>query len=68
LAHGCEFFPCHEPWENDMTCDNCYCPIYEQNCKPMGGNPKFINNKKREIIKDCSECKLPHKKGFKNNS
>jgi len=34
----------------------------------MGGNPKFINNKKREIIKDCSECKLPHKKGFKNNS
>jgi Zn-finger protein len=64
MAHICEYFPCHD-WENGMTCENCYCPIYKKDCKPLGGNPTIIQTK-NEIIKDCSNCLFPHKQEFKN--
>ena len=60
--HICENFPCHEIISG-FSCEYCYCPIYEKDCKAYGGNPKFLNGK-TEVIKDCSECILPHKPEF----
>lgn len=54
----CEYFPCHETNnEEDFNCLFCYCPLYAlgENC---GGNFIYGANG----IKDCSNCKLPHKK------
>lgn len=68
MSHICEYFPCHDPWLNGMTCHNCYCPLYEYaNCQHFGGNPKFLRDKE-DIIKDCSDCTLPHQPDFKYNA
>jgi len=64
VAHICEFFPCHE-WKDGMTCEYCYCPIYEKECKAFGGNPKFIDDGSK-LVKDCSDCTLPHEPNFEN--
>jgi len=64
LAHICDYFPCHRPWKEGMTCKNCYCPLYKyKDCKHFGGNPKFLKDK-GGLIKDCSDCTLPHEPDF----
>lgn len=55
----CEYFPCHKCSENDIedfNCLFCYCPLYKYN--KCGGNFKYLENG----CKDCSDCKVPHKK------
>lgn len=47
-----------------MSCENCYCPIYKQECERFGGTPKYLHTRV-DIVKDCSECVLPHKENFK---
>ena len=54
----CEFFPCHKTEdEENFNCLFCYCPLYAlgENC---GGNFKYTE----DGIKDCSDCRVPHKK------
>jgi len=52
----CKYFPCHKGVE--VNCLFCFCPLFGDNC---GGNYKLTKNS----IKDCSECKLPHReKGY----
>ena len=54
----CEFFPCHKTEdEENFNCLFCYCPLYAlgENC---GGNFKYTE----DVIKDCSDCLVPHKK------
>ena len=57
----CEYFPCHkvsdEIAEKDFNCLFCYCPLYALGDK-CGGNFRFLDSG----IKDCSRCKVPHKK------
>ncbi|MCF8012694.1 MAG: cysteine-rich small domain-containing protein [Clostridiales bacterium] len=54
--HSCQFFPCHDDFsEEEFSCLFCYCPLYHMN--NCGGDYTILNNN----IKDCSECKLPHK-------
>ena len=54
---GCEYFPCKKGV--DVNCLLCYCPLYHY--KDCGGNYKLTE----KGIKDCSECKLPHRaKGY----
>ena len=64
MAHICEYFPCHQPWTEGMNCKYCFCPLYEyEDCKHLGGNPKFLKDKGGSI-KDCSDCTLPHEPDF----
>ena len=51
----CEFYPCHDAEE--LNCLFCFCPLYDMDC---GGNFKMIESKDRKMIKDCSECIVPH--------
>lgn len=51
----CEFYPCHQT--DRLNCLFCFCPLYSIEC---GGNFKQINKKNGQIIKDCSDCLLPH--------
>jgi len=53
----CEFFPCHDGIAEDaFNCTFCFCPLYTfDDC---GGNYEILDNG----IKDCSNCKIPHKK------
>ncbi len=54
----CEFFPCHETADpENFNCLFCYCPLYALGSK-CGGNFKYTE----KGIKDCSDCKLPHKR------
>ncbi len=55
----CEFFPCHKLSADDFNCMFCYCPLYVLG-KGCGGNYKILKNG----TKDCSDCLLPHVKGF----
>ena len=50
----CEHYPCHKGIE-EMNCLFCYCPLYH--LEDCGGNYSFTE----KGVKDCSECKLPHK-------
>ncbi|MCM1158720.1 MAG: cysteine-rich small domain-containing protein [Bacteroidales bacterium] len=53
----CEYFPCHQGADSEnFNCLFCYCPLYPLG-KDCGGNPVFLENG----IKDCSQCRLPHK-------
>ncbi len=54
----CVYFPCHSGDSEDFNCLFCYCPLYALGDQ-CGGNFKYIE----EGIKDCSDCKLPHKPG-----
>lgn len=54
----CEYFPCHKTDDKEnYNCLFCYCPLYalKGNC---GGN--YL---KKNGIKDCSNCLLPHSIG-----
>lgn len=54
----CEFFPCHKTNSlEDFNCLFCYCPLYALGDK-CGGN--FLYTEKG--IKNCSNCKIPHRK------
>jgi Zn-finger protein len=64
MANICDYYPCHDPIKG-FSCEYCYCPLYESDCKNVG-NPKFIEVRKGSI-KDCSDCILPHKPEFKKN-
>jgi Zn-finger protein len=64
VANECEWYPCHHKPCEGFSCEFCYCPLYEIECKYYGGNPKFINTS-REVIKDCTDCMLPHLPDFK---
>lgn len=55
---NCEYFPCHKTEKpEDFNCLFCYCPLYAlgENC---GGSFTYAENG----VKDCSGCKLPHKR------
>ena len=53
----CEYFPCHKTEHlEQFNCLFCYCPLYALGDK-CGGNFRFT----KEGIKDCSDCKLPHR-------
>jgi len=55
----CQFFPCHPTDDPDnFNCLFCYCPLYALGDK-CGGNFKYIN-KYGYVLKDCSDCKIPH--------
>ena len=54
----CEYFPCHDTKHpEDFNCLFCYCPLYALGDK-CGGNFRFLDSG----IKDCSRCKLPHRR------
>lgn len=62
---GCKYFPCHDLVESDLSkalfnCMFCYCPLYALG-KDCGGNFKIIKFKDGKLIKDCSDCVLPHR-------
>ncbi len=52
----CEFYPCHN-MEN-QNCLFCFCPLYFLDC---GGNFVMIEFEDGREVKDCSECKIPHR-------
>ena len=55
---NCEYFPCHKGADpENFNCLFCYCPLYALGDK-CGGNFRFTESG----IKDCTECKLPHRK------
>ena len=55
---NCEFFPCHKNADpDDFNCLFCYCPLYALGDK-CGGNFHFTESG----IKDCTACKLPHRR------
>lgn len=54
----CEFFPCHKIDDIEkFNCLFCFCPLYmlKDEC---GGN--FV---KKNGVKDCSNCTIPHSEG-----
>lgn len=54
---ACEYFPCHAGVERAVfNCLFCYCPLYF--LKDCGGNPAW-----RGLVKDCTNCGLPHAPG-----
>lgn len=60
----CEYYPCHQQektgGEEEWNCLFCYCPLYlMESCI---GNPQYIVNGKGQLIKDCSQCLVPHKR------
>ena len=55
---NCEYFPCHKGADpENFNCLFCYCPLYALGDK-CGGNFRFTESG----IKDCTECKLPHRR------
>ena len=55
---NCEYFPCHKGANpENFNCLFCYCPLYALGDK-CGGNFRFTESG----IKDCTECKLPHRR------
>lgn len=51
----CEFYPCHDAVK--LNCLFCFCPLYNLDC---GGNFKMIESKNGGMLKDCSDCLIPH--------
>lgn len=51
----CEFYPCHNL--GTINCLFCFCPLYNSDC---GGNYNTIRDKEGNLIKDCSNCLIPH--------
>lgn len=63
----CEYFPCHKTDDLEhFNCLFCYCPLYSmKDCGGrytimLGGNGSLITNG-LDVIKDCSNCLIPHK-------
>lgn len=52
----CEYYPCH-PME-ELNCLFCFCPLYEKG--DCGGAYTMIEGKDGKMVKDCSNCCLPH--------
>jgi len=51
----CQFYPCHD-FER-INCLFCFCPLY---CRDdCGGEFKRVEIDGK-MVKDCSECELPH--------
>ena len=54
----CEYFPCHKTNDPDnFNCLFCYCPLYALKDK-CGGNFRYTE----KVIKDCTNCTLPHRR------
>ena len=51
----CEFYPCHKT--DKINCLFCFCPLYLLDC---GGGYEMIEDRDGKLIKDCSNCVLPH--------
>ncbi len=51
----CEYYPCHKT--KKLNCLFCFCPLYFLDCE---GNFKMIEAEDGSIIKDCSNCTIPH--------
>ncbi len=51
----CEFYPCHD--SENLNCLFCFCPLYNLDC---GGNFVMIQGKNGDLIKDCTNCMIPH--------
>lgn len=54
----CEYYPCHKA--ERINCLFCFCPLYSTDC---GGNCKWIYGRNGKLIKDCSNCIIPHTDG-----
>lgn len=54
----CEYYPCHKA--ERINCLFCFCPLYSTDC---GGNCKWIYDRNGKLIKDCSNCIIPHTDG-----
>lgn len=54
----CEYYPCHKA--ERINCLFCFCPLYSTDC---GGNCKWIYDRNGKLIKDCSDCIIPHTEG-----
>lgn len=54
----CEYYPCHKA--ERINCLFCFCPLYSTDC---GGNCKWIYDRNGKLIKDCSDCIIPHTNG-----
>lgn len=54
----CEYYPCHKA--ERINCLFCFCPLYSTDC---GGNCKWIYGRDGKLIKDCSNCIIPHTDG-----
>lgn len=54
----CEYYPCHKA--ERINCLFCFCPLYSTVC---GGNCKWIYDRNGKLIKDCSDCIIPHTEG-----
>ena len=54
----CEYYPCHKA--ERINCLFCFCPLYSTDC---GGNFKWIYDRNGKLIKDCSNCIIPHTDG-----
>lgn len=53
----CEYYPCHPVADGEeFNCLFCYCPLYMLG-RDCGGNFSYLESG----IKDCSNCKLPHR-------
>ncbi len=51
----CDFYPCHNL--EKQNCLFCFCPLYTMECD---GDYEMIPDKKGGLVKDCSNCVLPH--------
>lgn len=55
---ACEYYPCHPLEEGEeLNCLFCYCPLYMLG-RDCGGNFTYTE----KGIKDCSHCKVPHRR------
>lgn len=54
----CEYYPCHKA--ERINCLFCFCPLYSTDC---GGNCKWLYDRNGKLIKDCSDCIIPHTNG-----
>lgn len=54
----CEYFPCHAGANPEtFSCLFCYCPLYCLGDR-CGGNFSYTEGG----IKDCSGCRIPHRR------
>ena len=56
INKNCKYYPCHK---NIEDCTFCYCPFYPCGKKYRGG--KWIKNKNKKDIWDCTNCTIIHR-------
>lgn len=62
---SCEFYKCHKDVsDSEFNCLFCFCPLMIQDdCIGIqSGYGKLIEGGNGKLIKDCSNCTIPHEK------